>query len=345
MRRSRWYYPLAIAALALLIWWVYDALSGVAQTGMQRAALPEGWMLIRPPHETAALALDGAQVLAGGRDGLVAIDQDTGALLGPPPDAPGLRYVRDLLLDTRGRLWVAHARGVTVREGGRWQDCPAVRDLVPGPATALCEDARGRIWVGGAAQGVGVLDAGSRRPPEGDPPPLAEVEAILATRDGSIWIGMGGPTGGGLARLRGGSWRVYTTQDGLPHNSVRDLIEDRSGGIWVATGFSSRGGVARLRDGRWTALTSDDGLPEGSMRSVFEDRDGRIWLGSEYYGMVILDGEQVITLTPREGLAGWETKEIVQEASGRLWLGTEDGITRIEQPPGRLPGAAAGGAG
>ena len=162
---------------------------------------------------------------------------------------------------------------------------------------------------------------------------LADINVIFASSDGSVWIGMGGARGGGLAHYGGAGWRVYTTADGLPHNAARDVIEDRSGDIWVATGFSSRGGVARLHDGRWNALALEQGLPEGSTRSLFEDREGRIWVGSEYDGMAIVGAERAIRLTPREGLAGWETKHMLQSSSGTLWLGTEDGITRMEEPP------------
>ena len=54
----------------------------------------------------------------------------------------------------------------------------------------------------------------------------SNVLALLAARDGSLWIGT---YGGGLTRLKDGTFTTYTTRDGLAHDVVFALCEDRNG--------------------------------------------------------------------------------------------------------------------
>src|SRR5207248_380789 len=100
---------LGMVGLTALLLWVLPA-----------PVVPPGWMLIRPPHEVSALALQGDVVWAGGEDGLVAIDRLTGRLQTLPPGAPRLRAVKDLLVDRAGVLWIAHGHGLTRFTAGQW---------------------------------------------------------------------------------------------------------------------------------------------------------------------------------------------------------------------------------
>ena len=43
----------------------------------------------------------------------------------------------------------------------------------------------------------------------------------LASRDGSLWVG----TWGGLFQYHAGTWRRFTTKDGLLSDTVRSLCE------------------------------------------------------------------------------------------------------------------------
>ena len=73
---------------------------------------------------------------------------------------------------------------------------------------------------------------------------------MLASRDGSLWIGT---EGGGLTRTRTAEFRSYTRKPGLSDGFVRALYEDRGGTIWVGTD----NGLLRFADGR---LVRVDGI-------------------------------------------------------------------------------------
>lgn len=305
-------------------------LLSLADTSVSRAVLPEGWMLIRPPHEVSALAVQGYTVWAGGRDGLYAIDRHTGQLMPLPSDAPRMTYVKDLLVDADDTLWVAHSRGLACLVEGVWRDCGG--GAPEGPCLSVYEDRDRVIWVG-TDSGLLRRDAGAWTRPPGDPLADTTVEVIFQDHDGVMWFGSSHPTAGALTRLDGEGWEVFGVDDGLPHGSINDIMQDRDGVIWVGTGFARRGGAAWLAPDGWRALTMDDGLAGEKVRSIFEDTRGRLWFASEYDGVAIRNGVSWKILTPLEGLAGWEVKETARDADGVLWLGTENGVTHMAQQP------------
>lgn len=65
----------------------------------------------------------------------------------------------------------------------------------------------------------------------------------------------------------------FTTQDGLPSNSVYTIIQDRNNFIWVGTDA----GVARYDGNEFTGFSKKDGLNSNEIVRIKEDSQGRIW--------------------------------------------------------------------
>ena len=57
------------------------------------------------------------------------------------------------------------------------------------------------------------------------------VSDILEDRQEDIWFG----TVRGVQRYDGMRWTTYTTEDGLPHNTVRSVYQTRDGAMWFGT--------------------------------------------------------------------------------------------------------------
>ena len=292
--------------------------------------LPHGRQIIRPPNEVSALAVEGGSIWAGGREGLFRIERASAQRIPLPRNPPPMRYVRDLLVDSSGKLWIAHNQGVTILDGGLWtQPVELEQPSLKGPALALFEDSQRRIWIGLKKGLVTIQEQNFRVHEEVGEFEVNGVDVILEDRSGILWFGSSDPFHGGLLRFDGDSWRILTTADGLAHNSVNDILQDRAGNLWFGTGFSRKGGASKLNDSGWSTLGKADGLPGDKIRSLFEDRKGRLWIGSEYDGIAIRIDEGWRVLTPADGLAGWEVKEMVQDEDGIYWLGTESGLSRI----------------
>ncbi len=82
--------------------------------------LPDGWSRLVPPHDVMALLEYRGRIWSGGRDGLVVLDRETGALLEEVlADAP-IAYVTEWpSLCTTTALSV-HRGGVSRYDGTTW---------------------------------------------------------------------------------------------------------------------------------------------------------------------------------------------------------------------------------
>jgi ligand-binding sensor domain-containing protein len=293
-----------------------------------------GWQIIRPPHWVSALAEQGDVVWAGGRDGVFALDRSTGVLVEELALDVPLRYVRALLVDEAGVLWVGHHAGLTRYDSSASRTYTEEDGLPDNRVNALLRDRDGRLWVG-TWGGAAVLD-GERWQVLTANDGLADnmVNAMLQDHQGGMWFGSYVAPHGGISYLSGEEWSYFTTENGLPHNNVTSLLEDRDGSVWAGTGLLDRGGACRFTRTAtgWTitqVYRREEGLAGEKVRSIFQESAGVFWFGSEYDGVARFDGDCWRVLTRADGLAAPEVMAILQDAEGDLWLGTADGLTRI----------------
>lgn len=296
---------------------------------VQVKSTPPGWEIIRPPAEVSTLILDNDTLWTGGKEGIILISRTNSSRIPLPAGAPPTSYVRQILRDHTGSIWIGHDGGLVKFANASWQI------IAPGPGIpftrvlSLAERSDGSMTVGTETDVFVNNGSGWRSLRAGAMPEIASADVLLATRSGDLWVGCGAPMRGALFRLNGTSWQQYTVSDGLPHPSVRALTEAGDGTIWVATGFSREGGAARYSHGVWMNLTKADGLAGESTRSVFLDDRGTIWIGSEYDGIAVHENGTWKILTEKDGLAGNEVKTMVQDGDGTYWLGTNGGLSRL----------------
>lgn len=68
----------------------------------------------------------------------------------------------------------------------------------------------------------------------------------------------------------------YTTDDGLPSNTVYEIYRDSKGFLW----FCTNKGVARYNGIRFERFTTADGLADNEIFTAREDAYGRLWLAT-----------------------------------------------------------------
>ncbi len=194
--------------------------------------------------------------------------------------------------------------------------------LPDGTILSLAYDLRGFLWAGtydGAAVYDGRRWTRIRRPDEGR---SNAVRAILAAKDGSIWLA----TDAGVSRLRDGAWSAFGKAEGLPHEWVFALAES-DGTVWAGTA----GGLARLSGDRFTAITARDGLPNDWVTSLLATADGRLHVGTK--GGLAVREAGAVTAVPMVGLREphpWITS-IARAPSGDLWVGGVEGLARLSR--------------
>jgi len=333
VKKTHRQYLKAAAELVIGILIVVIAVTALNYTSVayKGVTLPEGWAIIQPPGEVSTLVIVNDTVWTGGKDGLILINRFNRTRVAVPGNPPPFGFVRAIIQDHEGRVWVGHDGGLARYDAGGWQVLSGSENgSYPFPeALSLLDTRSGTIWAG-SRSGIAWYRDGSwhkESPDEGFR--LATTDVLFEDRDGTILIGSADPNRGGLYMFTNGTWTYYSGENGLPHQSVRMISQSRDGTIWIATGFSNQGGLLRIQQGNWTILLKRDGLSADNARSVYEDSQGRLWVGSEYDGIAIRNGTTWRILTTANGLAGNELKAVQEDDSGGYWLGTSGGLNWI----------------
>ncbi|SHN31551.1 Signal transduction histidine kinase [Cyclobacterium lianum] len=128
----------------------------------------------------------------------------------------------------------------------------------------------------------------------------------------------------------------YTSQDGLPQNSVLAIIQDESGYLWLGTDD----GLARFDGYQFKTYKHDPEQPytisNNVIRTLLQDQNGMIWIGTEGGGLNVFHPkiEKFLRLDSfNQELAQVPGKKIsssLMDSKGNIWIGTQtEGIYKI----------------
>ncbi|HWB26800.1 MAG TPA: two-component regulator propeller domain-containing protein [Chitinophagaceae bacterium] len=102
--------------------------------------------------------------------------------------------------------------------------------------SCFAEDAQGNLWVGSDA-GIDVLQKQTAKFVHFSTANSAlinnDIISLLHDKDNNIWIGS--RNGLCVFNAKKAGFQCFTTQDGLPDNSILNIIQDNAGKIWVST--------------------------------------------------------------------------------------------------------------
>lgn len=217
---------------------------------------------------------------------------------------------RSLLQDSAGNLWIGFEKGGILRRppAGRAKlfRPPAA---VAGQIRAMAEDPAHNLWLATREGSLFRIQEDKLTDETWRLVPRAEsIRCLLATPDGSLWIGFGGE---GVGRLRAGKFFRVGPEHGLHDGRICALVADEHGAFW----FGTEGGIFCVRqreldavaEGKAAHVTSmvfgkDEGLP--SLQSSFayaprvvRRRDGRICFAMQT-GLAVVHPDRVGTNPP-----------------------------------------------
>ncbi len=126
----------------------------------------------------------------------------------------------------------------------------------------------------------------------------------------------------------------WTTDNGLPHNSIRALRQTRDGYLWLTTGD----GLVRFDGVRFRVFnrtnTPEMTSNEFSFFALYEDREGALWAGTTNGGVIRYHNGIFTAYTTKDGLASNSVHRIDEDADGVVWIFTADGLAQWKN--GRL---------
>lgn len=123
---------------------------------------------------------------------------------------------------------------------------------------------------------------------------------------------------------------IWTTSDGLPHNTINDISQDQDGFLY----FASWEGAARFDGRRFELLRQEQlaNLVDSGILIVKKLASGDMLFGGSRGGLVIV-GAKETRLLPKVSAA---INDVLEDQDGHLWISTEgNGLFRLS-PQGEL---------
>ncbi|MBS1796605.1 MAG: hypothetical protein JSS81_22420 [Acidobacteria bacterium] len=120
---------------------------------------------------------------------------------------------------------------------------------------------------------------------------------------------------------------VWTTDDGLPQNTVNGLLQSRDRYIW----FSTNDGIVRFDGVRFKVFNraNTPALPTNRYNNALEDRAGRLWFQTESNMVVKYEDGRFAVAEREPGVPLVINMGIFADLDGNLVVGTATGFVRF----------------
>ncbi len=121
----------------------------------------------------------------------------------------------------------------------------------------------------------------------------------------------------------------WTTDSGLPQNSVTSILQAKNGYIWIGT----FGGLVRYNGNDFRVFTpaNTPGLRGLRVNCIFEDSGGNLWVATADGGLSALSESGFKNYAIREGLPSNYVTSVCEGKDGAIWAGTDKGIARYRE--------------
>ncbi len=239
--------------------------------------------------------------------------------------------------DSHGAMWFGTTDGVTRYDGENFQTFTTEDGLASNTIGLIFEDRQGTLWF---ADGMlsSILDRGKPMDMSHMAMPLSELAKEIDNEIQAETVPPAPLKLNGVSRYDGQAFRIFTTDDGLLRDTVKDIFEDKTGTLWLATSS----GMNYYDGEKFYHLIMHgpigmDILPDwwSQVTAVAQDTAGNFWFGSTagitYYNTETSHFRHFAVDTdfaPFEEMAKARSANITDlqfDAKENLWMSREGG--------------------
>ena len=210
------------------------------------------------------------------------------------------RQVNDIYFDDNGDIIIATQRGISkLREDGTFYKLDPIRTGDDKSLTAIYDITKSRdgmYWFAGFNYGAWKYDPHSiRNLTKKDSIPDGFKSKMIVDSEQTLWVSTGGQ---GIFEIKNEKLKkIYTIEDGLRSNVVRDLSMDNYGNLWIATNR----GISMFNGKIFKNYTEADGMPDENVPSITVDKNGIVWFITNK-GLTSFDGNEFSTFDEKDGI-------------------------------------------
>jgi signal transduction histidine kinase/ligand-binding sensor domain-containing protein len=120
----------------------------------------------------------------------------------------------------------------------------------------------------------------------------------------------------------------WTTEDGLPQNTVTSIVQTRNGYLWIGT----FGGLVRFDGIKFTVFNSANtpALMSNRVLCLFEDKRGVLWIGSESGQTYRLVDGRFEEFAPEAGKLRKDVADMQEDEDGHFYVSSTSGLERFD---------------
>jgi signal transduction histidine kinase/ligand-binding sensor domain-containing protein len=118
----------------------------------------------------------------------------------------------------------------------------------------------------------------------------------------------------------------WTTDNGLPQNTVTSIVQTQDGYLWVGT----FGGLARFDGVKFTVFNSANTptLESNRVLSLFEDKWARLWIGMDSGEVYVMDNGEVLRFSPDPQISRRNPWAMIADDEGYFYISSDSGLER-----------------
>ncbi len=124
---------------------------------------------------------------------------------------------------------------------------------------------------------------------------------------------------------------TWTTEQGLPHNSISSIIQTSDGFLWIAT----LRGVVRFDGIQFEEVHIPPSISNRCRNfvSLLQTPDGSVWVATEGAGLLRVQDDSIQPFDPEHGFPDEHVQCLALDSTGGLWIGTwSNGLIRLVPP-------------
>lgn len=230
--------------------------------------------------------------------------------------------VNDIFQGNQGYMWFATLDGISKFNGTKFFNYSTEHGISDKSVRNIYQAVDSTVWIA-TDRGLNTYRFGQIAVVDSEKgfPNETPCWVITGDRNGTVWIGT---VGKGLFKFSNGVFTNYTTENGLPDNTIRSLEVDKSGNLWIGM----KSAVTFFNGVKFKNYSVKDGLPDATARCIKSAPDGKIWFATAGEGVFYFYKEKFYSLKQKDGLINNTAYALEIDRLGNIWIGTLDGVSK-----------------